>query len=370
MPCEKNKQPTCVYPCKEHCAETAFYVDNPQAVAAAQNTKLYGYDLIYVAHPETKKVFMFGNVEGFYLGNGKEEKDAFSVHEKAFNQALKGNVVNYAWSLDRGPSTYYYHSTLVPLFDEHKKVANLLGLVRNLQGEMPAGQMQALHDGGGHTFSQILLAAREEEKREISKALHDEIGSSAVTLTSILALVKDSVHSNNKKQALEDIARLDQQIKNTIERVKNIIVNLRPPHLEALGLEGAARELLENFSAFSGVEHELVVDDQCEDPSSDNVNILLYRVIQEGLNNVVKHAHAKKVKLLIRKTEKSMTVKLEDDGVGFVPSKQRSIRHVGLLAMKDSAAYLGGSLKIKSEPGKGTQVTVTCPRVVYGGGRP
>ena len=176
MPCEKNKQPTCVYPCKEHCAETAFYVDNPQAVAAAQNTKLYGYDLIYVAHPETKKVFMFGNVEGFYLGNGKEEKDAFSVHEKAFNQALKGNVVNYAWSLDRGPSTYYYHSTLVPLFDEHKKVANLLGLVRNLQGEMPAGQMQALHDGGGHTFSQILLAAREEEKREISKALHDEIG--------------------------------------------------------------------------------------------------------------------------------------------------------------------------------------------------
>lgn len=369
MPCEKNKQPTCVYPCKEQCAETAFYVDSPEAVAAAQNTKLYGYDLIYVAHPETKKVFMFGNAEGFYLGDGKGP-DAFPVHEKAFNQAMQGNVVNYAWSLDRGPTTYYYHSTLIPLFDDNKKVANILGLVRNLQGNISAAQRQALHEGTTHTFSQILLAAREEEKREISKALHDEIGSSAVTLTSLLALVKDSVFSNNKKQALEDIARLDQQIKNTIERVKNIIVNLRPPHLETLGLEGAARELLENFSAYSGIAHELILDDQCDEPSSDNVNIMLYRVIQEGLNNVVKHAHAKKVKLLLRKTDTTMTVRLEDDGVGFVPAQQRSIRQVGLLAMKDSAAYLGGSLKIKSEPGKGTQITVTCPRVVYGGGRP
>ena len=308
---------------------------------------------------------MFGNAEGFYT-NAKGP-DAFALHDKAFQQALKGNVVKYAWSLDRGSVTYYYHSTLLPLFDNDKKVANVLGLVRNLDKSSSLRHQKALHEKGEHTFSQILLAAREDEKREISKALHDEIGTSAVTLTSLLALVKDSVRSNNKKQALQDIARLDEQIKNTIDRVKNIIVNLRPPHLEALGLEGAARELLENFSAFTGIQHELVVDDQCEEPSSDNVNIMLYRVIQEGLNNVVKHAHAKKVKLVLRKTEKNVTVKLEDDGVGFAPSKQRSIRHVGLLAMKDSAAYLGGTLKIKSEPGKGTQITVTCPRVVYGG---
>ncbi|WP_428074172.1 sensor histidine kinase [Candidatus Avelusimicrobium aviculae] len=365
MPCEKNKKQTCIYPCKEHCAEAAFYVDSPQAVASAHNSKIYGYDLIYVAHPETKKVFMFGNAEGFYT-NAKGP-DAFALHDKAFQQALKGNVVKYAWSLDRGSVTYYYHSTLLPLFDNDKKVANVLGLVRNLDKSSSLRHQKALHEKGEHTFSQILLAAREDEKREISKALHDEIGTSAVTLTSLLALVKDSVRSNNKKQALQDIARLDEQIKNTIDRVKNIIVNLRPPHLEALGLEGAARELLEYFSAFTGIQHELVVDDQCEEPSSDNVNIMLYRVIQEGLNNVVKHAHAKKVKLVLRKTEKNVTVKLEDDGVGFVPSKQRSIRHVGLLAMKDSAAYLGGTLKIKSEPGKGTQITVTCPRVVYGG---
>lgn len=368
MPCEKKKKPTCVYPCKEHCAEAALYVNSPQSVSAAQQAKTYGYDLVYVARPEDKKVFMFGSAEGFCTS--KQDVAASALHEKSFQQALSGQVVNYAWSVDREDNTYYYHSTLIPLFDEKQKVATVLGLVRSLEGLSALARNKALHDASARTFSQILLAVREDEKREISKALHDEIGSSAVTLTSILALVKDSVSSNNKKQALQDIARLDEQIKNTIERVKNIIVNLRPPHLEALGLEGAARELLENFSAFTGIEHELVVDDQCEEPSTDNVKIMLYRVIQEGLNNVVKHAHAKHVKLLLRKTNTTVTVKLEDDGVGFVPPKQRSIRQVGLLAMKDSAAYLGGTLKIKSEPGKGTQITVTCPRVVYGGNRP
>lgn len=366
MSCKKEKEPGCLYPCQAQCGETALYVHNPTTVCAAQSAQAYGYDLIYVANPETKKVFMFGGAEGFSVR--MDGKDASAVHGKAFKQALQGQPVRYAWSADSNGKTLYYQTALVPLFDDSGRVANILGLVRDISAhgrESLVGPL--LKEPSGRTFAQMLLAAREEEKRDISKALHDEIGTSAVVLTSLLSLVKDSVSSGNKKQALKDIAQLDGQIKNTIERVKNIIVSMRPPHLEDLGLEGAARELLENFTALTGVKHELELDYQTDLPVAENACIMLYRVIQEGLNNVAKHAHAKLVKLLLRKTEKTATVRLEDDGVGFEPPRQRSIRQVGLLAMRDSAACLGGTFKITSKPGCGTVITVTCPRVVYGG---
>ena len=104
-----------------------------------------------------------------------------------------------------------------------------------------------------------------------------------------------------------------------------------------------------------------------ENGISDSVKILLYRIVQEALNNIVKHARASKIYVLLARQGDQIRLVVEDDGIGFKPVKQRSIRKVGLLAMQDSVRLLGGTISIKSTPGKGTRIEVACPCVVYGG---
>lgn len=358
-------------PCSKNCRETALFSKNKELMASVGKNGIAGYDLVYLAHTASKRMFMFGNADGIcngrHLGGGET-----ALHEKSYDQAASGKMAVYEWSLDRKGKTIYFQSTLIPLLDDRGHVSNVLGLVKNItpwagnQDHVPTALFREV---GGHSFSQILLAAREEEKKNISKALHDEIGSAAVVLTSLLSIVKDSVREGKKKQALADIAKLDAEIKDSIERVKNIIVSLRPPHLESVGLKGAAEELLANMSAYSGIKYKFITEEDDEVPISDNVKIMLYRVIQEGLNNVVKHSGAKHVRVEMKKEKNKVHLRIEDDGIGFKPPRQRSIRQVGLLAMKDSVAYLGGTFSIKSEPGKGTVIDVTCPRIVYDGGK-
>ena len=260
---------------------------------------------------------------------------------------------------------------MIPLRGDKAKVSSILSLSRDIShwgGAYQGGDM--LREGTPpRTFSQILLAAREAEKKEISKALHDEIGSAVVILTALLSLVKASVKEGDQKQALADIAKLDAQIKDSIDRVKNIVVSLRPPSMENDGaLGGSIRELLENISGYVHIPYTFEYNPTSgENGISDSVKILLYRIVQEALNNIVKHARAKNIYVLLERTNDQIHLIVEDDGIGFRQMKQRSIRKVGLLAMKDSVRLLGGNISIKSAPGKGTHIEVVCPCVVYGG---
>lgn len=365
MPSKKETAKSCVYPCPEGCGETALYINNDDTLASIKEDGVEGYDLVYVADHKHKHVFMFGNPKS--VGAGPEVDLTQSVHTGAYERASRGEVVNYEWVAEKGENTCYFQSTLIPLADSSGGIGSVLGLVKNITPwAYSYAKTRVLKDVGGHTFSQILLATREEEKRKISSALHDEIGSAAVILTSLLSMVKESVLSQDQKQALTDIAHLDKQLKESIERVKNILVSLRPLTLESAGLMGAVRELLENTTRYSGIKHKLIEEEDGEEEISDNVKIMLYRVVQESLNNIVKHSKAKNITVEINRGEKEVNLRITDDGVGFKPPKYHSIRNVGLLSMRDSVAYLGGKFSIKSEPGKGTTIEVTCPRIVYG----
>ena len=248
-------------------------------------------------------------------------------------------------------------------------IKRVLALVRDISDWGAVGGQLLKDWSSPRTFSQILLAARETEKKAIAKALHDEIGSMTVILTALLGIVKASVKKGDQKQALLDISKLDGQIKESVERVKNIVVSLRPPSLENDGaLGGAVRDMLENVSALVHIPYTFDYKPITGDGGvSDSVKIMLYRIVQEALNNIVKHANAKHIYVLLERNDGEVRLVVEDDGVGFQPSKQRSLRHVGLLAMKDSVKLLGGTITIKSAQGKGTRISVRCPSVVYGG---
>ncbi len=330
---------------------------------------LPGYDLICWIDVLTRRIARVDKKPLKELAVTAYQKQL--VHRNAFEETLKRGIYHYEWSRDVGKRPVLFQTTCVLLTDPAGKPSGVLTLSRDITNWADSSlQKNVLKDWAApQTFSQLLLAAREQEKKAISKALHDEIGSSAVMLTTLLKLVKANVLKGKAQFALRDIAQLDTQLKESIERLKNIIVSLRPPSLENKGgLVGAVRDLLENISTLGHFSYQFK-QDELEDKIclSDNVKILLYRIVQESLTNIVKHARAKQVQVSLKQVRGNIRLVVQDDGVGFNVTESRSLRHVGLLAMKDSVELLGGELTIKSAPGEGTRIQVVCPSVVYGG---
>lgn len=363
--CPQHKQ----QPAPQEAAQGLLGALAPEDLKSIQKHGVEGYDVVAVVDAHTRQATVVSNISGRL--SLADITDNLTAYSRPLKQALEGHIQHYEWGLEKAGKHCFYQTTLIPLSGENNQIDRILFLTRDITywgGVYRGGEM--LREGSApRTFSQILLAARETEKKEISKALHDEIGSAVVILTALLSLVKASVKEGNRKQALEDIAKLDAQIKNSVDRVKNIIVSLRPPSLENDGaLGGSVQELLENISGYVHIPYTFDYDPATKENSiSDSVKILLYRIVQEALNNIVKHARASKIYVLLARQGDQIRLVVEDDGIGFKPVKQRSIRKVGLLAMQDSVRLLGGTISIKSTPGKGTRIEVACPCVVYGG---
>lgn len=360
---KKNK--TCIYSCPAECAETARFVEDPSTLASVKEQGVAGYDLVYIADTLHKQVFLFGTPKG--TAAPVDIDPAQPVHEQAHQKAAQGEVVSYEWSSCSGVNNCFFQSTLIPLRDREGKVGSVLGLVKNITDWAHSySHENFLKEVGNRTFPQVLLMAREEERRKISSALHDEIGSAAVILTSLLSMVKESVQAKDQTQAMKDISALDKQIKNSIERVKNIVVSMRPPNLEAVGLTEAVQDMVENVTRYRDIKctFKFIMEDELM--MSDEVKIVLYRVAQESLNNILKHAGATQVDIYIRRGIKDVEMHIKDNGKGFNQHEPRSLEHIGLLSMRDSVAYLGGEFTIKSELGKGTCIEVKCPKIVYG----
>ena len=362
---EKKKRKTCVYPTASDCGEMARFITDKEAISSVKEEGVEGYDLVYIADICHKQIVLFGTPKEAAVP--VEVDPVQEVHQSAHQKAAQGEVVSYEWSACNGKSNCFFQSTLIPLRDSQGQVGSVLGLVKNITDWAHAyAHEHFLKEISHRTFPQVLVMAREEERRNLSTALHDEIGSSAVILTSLLSMVKESVQNQDKNQALKDIEALDKQIKNSIERVKNIVVSMRPPNLEAVGLEASLRDMVENAAHYGGFEAQVNFEAEDETAASDEVNIVLYRVVQESLNNILKHAHATRVEVTLKRKATEVHLTIRDNGRGFVQTEQRSIEHIGLLSMQDSVAYLEGKFTIKSEPGKGTEIRVTCPKVVYG----
>ena len=364
MPEKKDKK-SCVYSMPSDCGETARFVPDEAAFSSLKENGIEGYDLVYIANIKHKEVFLFGTPKG--TGSQISIEPAQPVHEQAYQKAVQGDIVSYEWSSCQGENNCFFQSTLIPLRDAQGHVGSVLGLVKNITDwATEYSHTHFLKEVGQRTFPQVLLMAREEERRKISSALHDEIGSAAVILTSLLSMVKQSVQTGDQAQALKDIGALDKQIKDSIERIKTIVVSMRPPNLEAVGLADAMRDMLENVTRYRDIKHTFKFTAQDEVPGCDEVKIVLYRVAQESLNNILKHSGATQVDVQLTRGKDEVKLVIRDNGKGFDIKEPRSIEHIGLLSMRDSVAYLGGKFTIESEPGKGTVIEVICPKVVYG----
>ena len=293
------------------------------------------------------------------------------IHQEQLRKAFdRAEVCHYEWYWEKPTTVCACRTTLLPLTGPTGQVTEVMGITRDISqwSEQTDRPSHMLREGGAaKTFAQLLLAARESEKREIAKALHDEIGTASVMLSALVSLAKQSASQGDTQQVLADLDRLQLQTQQSMERLRTIVVALRPPSLDTDGaLRGSIEVLLSEVCNLGRLSYQFHCPaNMSEKGIADRVKILLYRIVQEALSNVVKHAHATEVDVSLKRSKGNLFLTVQDNGEGFIREKGSSLHHVGLLAMRNSVQLLSGRLTISSKPGKGTCIQAVCPCIVY-----
>jgi signal transduction histidine kinase len=205
-------------------------------------------------------------------------------------------------------------------------------------------------------LSRPLLQAQEEERRRISRELHDETGQALMVLRFHLEMLAGDSRSEEQKNRINESLEL---LDRAIEGLRRTIAQLSPRVLEELGLIAAIRRQAELLTRHNHIQAQLELPEDLQWLDHD-VQVAIYRSVQEALHNVIKHARAQNFTLRLKVTGSKVSLEVEDDGTGFSPRKAQQ-RGFGLTGMRERAAALGGSMKIRSEPEKGTRIRVTFP---------
>lgn len=213
-------------------------------------------------------------------------------------------------------------------------------------------------------FSSQLLIVQENERNRISKELHDELGPALMILKFQLSSIETRL-PKNKQGLRKEFEALPHYLDDIIENVRRLSWNLNPSVLEQFGLATAIKNLLEDFGKHYAIRWELPQVDAINDlfPPLSQTNI--YRIFQEALTNIGRHAQATHISIGIEKQDGYVIFTIEDNGSGFdlqaVMNSEHRQRGIGLAAMQERARMAGGRLAIKSRPGSGTHLTLTIP---------
>jgi signal transduction histidine kinase len=198
------------------------------------------------------------------------------------------------------------------------------------------------------------VQGQELERRRLARELHDETGQA---LTSILLGLRN-LESADRDEMAEAVGNLRELVVATLQDVRRLAVELRPTALDDFGLAAALERLAEGFAEQTGaaVEFESQLGDE---RLPEEIETALYRIVQEALTNVIKHAHAERVSIALRKSDGLVTARIEDDGRGFMESKDGE--GLGLIGIRERVELVSGRLEIESSAGSGTTIVVEVP---------
>jgi len=209
-------------------------------------------------------------------------------------------------------------------------------------------------------ITQVTLA-QEEERRRISRELHDGLGPSLAAIVNKLRSCQYMVRAD-PQQAERELDEVTKSLKGHIQDVRHLIYDLRPLAVDQLGLVGAVQQQLERFGEETGIQaFSSMSGDIALDPLAE---VTVFRVVQECLSNVQKHANASQVEVRLQAMKNGLEVSVQDNGQGFDPHKVVSGSNgegVGLLSMRERAELVRGRLSVRSSPGNGCQVVLYVP---------
>ena len=205
-----------------------------------------------------------------------------------------------------------------------------------------------------------LFTVQEDEQRRLSRELHDETGQCMASLLAYIKVLHSKMTTSEQKKLLADARTVTV---NVLERIRIMAVELRPPELDYLGVVAAMEKYITNFNNQNSLNVEFTPPLEKLN-MSNNTAVSLYRILQESMTNILLHAKAQHVDVMITKVDNSICMQIQDDGQGMEENAleiARGNNRLGLFGMQERAELLGGVLSIDSTPGKGTRITVILP---------
>ena len=210
-------------------------------------------------------------------------------------------------------------------------------------------------------------AIREQEKTRIARELHDELAQSLTALKMDSIWVRDNL-ARDPAAAAARVCGMLEMLDASVAATRRIAADLRPLLLDDLGLVPAIEWLAQNFSQRSGVACEIELDEELE--LGEPYATAVFRMVQEALANVAKHAGARRVVVSVVHAPHAVTLRITDDGAGFDPAAPRKPNSLGVAGLRERAQLLKGTLRIDSRPGGGTTVQAHIPLPGEGQGGP
>jgi signal transduction histidine kinase len=237
---------------------------------------------------------------------------------------------------------------------ERRYTPSEIGLARTLADQAAIAFEHA------RLFAQAGQLAAIEERNRLARELHDSVTQSIFSI-SLIAQALPALIERQPERATERVQRLGELARGALAEMRALIFQMRPAQLEQDGLPTAIRRYAAAFESREGVQVQVEVEGERQ-PLAEQEETL-FRIVQEALNNIAKHAHATTVEVLLRYEAQAMHVCVHDDGVGFEARLPRTAagQGFGMVSMRQRAEELGGSLQVESAPGEGTTVRVDLP---------
>lgn len=252
----------------------------------------------------------------------------------------------------------YWDAYCVPIRNNAGEVQSYLQVSRNITDRKEAEEEI-------HRLSQELIRAQENERRRISRELHDRVAQDLSTAKILADRILLSHKEARPTEVRREISNISRAIQGVIHAVRNLAYDLRPPVLDDMGLVQTIFQYCEEFSERTGlnIEFSSAGLESAELDSDTEINV--YRLIQEGLNNVQKHAEARRVMVKLVRAFPNIILRIEDDGKGFDVHARRTgspnEKRMGLQSMEERVNLLQGKMAIQSRPMQGTKIIIRIP---------
>jgi PAS domain S-box-containing protein len=256
----------------------------------------------------------------------------------------------------------WFRARAQAVWDEQGKPTRVAGSISDIHDQRSAQEslrvIQERELRAHEEFAQHLITAQEQERQRLANELHDSLGQSLSVIKNRAQLALEQVRAG--VSAADHLQGVIDTTTEGIAEVRSLAQNLRPIHIERIGLTSSLQSLLETMSLSGSVRIADRLED-VDDLITGAAATHVYRIVQEALNNMIRHAGASTAMVSLQRDLHCVRLTISDDGRGFEPTWQATHRGLGLTSMGERARILGGSLQVRTAPGAGTTLTVEIP---------
>ncbi len=314
--------------------------DNPLIYVNKGFTAMTGY-----SHEEA-----IGKNCRFLQGVTKGQEGARLLKEAIAQQkAVQVELVNY----HKNGSLFHNKLSVTPVFDAAGKLTNFIGVqedVTELKNKAHIEQQMLLHQ----LTTEVTIQVQEKERMELGKELHDNITQLLATAKLLMGTIK-----MRPEMSGELLQKSTELVDKSIDELRQLSKSLVGPALHQQSLKASVSNLVDDIQLAAPFRIHLLQEQLEETALSQPKKLMLYRIIQEGLNNTIKYAKAKNVTIAFNQNGKNLDLLIKDDGIGFDPSKAAS--GIGLKNISNRLQIEKGRMELDTAPGKGCQMKVSIP---------